>query len=61
MRAYVLNAVCIVESYLDSIDKTRDVMVIICDAPVIWWPSRGMRGMDLKRAYFRMTHNVMCT
>ena len=28
-------------------------MTVICDAPLIWWPMSGMRGMDLKRVYFR--------
>ena len=28
-------------------------MPVICDAPVIWWPRKGVRKMDLKRVYFR--------
>ena len=29
-------------------DREHDVMTVICNAPVIWWPQRGVRGMNLK-------------
>ena len=35
-----LNHLCIGESYKGIIDRAHDVMAVICDAPVIWWPSR---------------------
>ena len=49
----VLKSLCIVEGYWGWMDRTHDVMTVICYAPLIWWPGRGMCGMDLKRVYCR--------
>ena len=34
-------------------DRAHGAMTVICDAPLIWLPSRGVCGRDLKCVYFR--------
>ena len=55
-----LKSMCIVEGYLDSMDRALDFMTVISDPPLIWWRSMVMRGMDLI-CTVGMIHKVICT
>ena len=48
-----LMSSCIVEGYLGAMNKAHDVVTVICDASLIWWPKRRCAEWNLKRVYYR--------
>ena len=54
-----LKPICRVKSYSGSFDKTHDIVAIICDAPVIWWPRRACA--EWPKIYVLSLWLVVCT
>ena len=43
-----------------SMDRAHDIMTVICDAPLIWWPRTGVCGMDLKTCVLSVWLTTLC-
>ena len=56
----VLKSLCIVEGYWGWMDRTHDVMTVICYAPLIWWPGRGDVRNGFKTCVLSVWLTMLC-